>query len=187
MAPTLTPPFDRVRDHWRGGATPAVTLLMYGDFQCPYTRAAQRRLGPLQERFGDSLRVAFRHFPLTEIHPRALAAAIFAEAAAEQGRFWELYDVLFANQEALEPDDLLGYARALGVDFARADEEAILGRIQADVESGLTSGVRGTPTIFLDGAELDGSHDREALRAALEAAGAVPRDGPGDAGSDAGR
>jgi NhaA family Na+:H+ antiporter len=182
MAPTLTPPFDRDRDHWRGGATPAVTLLMYGDFQCPYTRAAQRRLGSLQERFGDSLRVAFRHFPLTEIHPRALAAAIFAEAAAEQGRFWELYDVLFANQEALEPDDLLGYARALGVDFARADEEAILRRIQADVESGLASGVRGTPTIFLDGAELDGSHDREALRAALEAAGAVPREGSGEAG-----
>jgi protein-disulfide isomerase len=155
---------------------------MYGDFQCPYTRAAQRRLGPLQERFGDSLRVAFRHFPLTELHPRALAAAIFAEAAAEQGLFWELYDVLFANQEALEPDDLLGYARALGVDFGRADEEAILRRIQADVESGLASGVRGTPAIFLDAVELDGGHDTASLRVALEAAGAVAREAPGETG-----
>ncbi len=175
MDETLTPPFDAERDHWRGGAEPATTLLMFGDFQCPFTRAAVRRLSKLAPLYGDSLRFAFRHFPLTELHPRALAAAIFAEAAGEQGRFWELFDVLVAHQEALEADDLLRYAREVGVDFARADEEAILVRIQADVRSGIASEVQGTPTLFLDEVELGGSHDTASLRAALEEAGATPR------------
>jgi protein-disulfide isomerase len=118
------------------------------------------------------MRFAFRHFPLTEIHPHALAASRAAEAAAAQGRFWEMHDLLFHRQKALEDDDLRGYAAELGLDLERFDTDrrgdAVLVRIRRDVRSGLDSGdVLGTPTLFISGSLYDGPHDPDSLAKVL--------------------
>lgn len=168
----LRPAFDRDRDHWRGGEDAPATLLVFGDFQCPYTRRAERIVDGLRGDYGDSLRVAFRHLPLTEIHPRALSAAVAAEAAAAAGRFWDMHDLLFAHQEALEDDDLLRYADELGLDLAAADSAAIHDRLQADYRSAVESGVRGTPTLFVNGRRHESAYDAAVLGPALERAGA---------------
>ena len=104
----LAPPFDAARDHWRGGA--GVVILEYGDYECPYSRQAFRAIEELQAE-DPSLRFVFRHLPLTEIHPHALAAAGFAEAAAAEGLFWAMHDLLFHRQKALNENDLFAYAR----------------------------------------------------------------------------
>ena len=149
--PQLEPPFDRGRDHWRGGEDAPATLLVFGDFQCPYTRRAERFIDRIREPYGDSLRVAFRHLPLTQIHPRALPAAVAAEAAAAAGVFWPMHDMLFAHQEALGDDDLRRYADELGVDIGVADSGAISERLDTDYRSAVRSGARGTPTLFVNG------------------------------------
>jgi protein-disulfide isomerase len=115
----LTPPVDPDRDHWRGGAGAAVTLVEYGDYECPYSRAAFRAIQRLEPQLGGQLRFVFRHLPLTRIHPHALAAAHLAEAAALQGRFWPMHELLFGHQQALEDADLWGYADQLGLDRHR--------------------------------------------------------------------
>ena len=150
-----------------------MTLLVFGDYQCPYTRMAERIIGRLRGEYGSSLRTAFRQLPLTEIHPRALAAAVAAEAAAGQGAFWEMHDTLFAHQDALEDDDLRRYADDLGVDLDRVDTNAIADRLEADYRSAVDSGARGTPTLFINGTLHDGRYDQPILAAALEDAGAV--------------
>ena len=147
-------PVDESVDHVRGPAA-ARLVVEYGDYECPYSRRAYREIGRVERELGD-VRFAFRHFPLTEIHPHALAAARAAEAAMLQGRFWEMHDLLFHRQKALEDDDLRSYADELGLDVERFDGDrvgyAVLARIRRDVESGFVSGeVRGTPTIFIDG------------------------------------
>jgi protein-disulfide isomerase len=141
-------------------------LLEYGDYECPYSRAAYREIQLVEQEL--DFRFAFRHFPLTEIHPHALAASAAVEAAAMQGRFWEMHDLLFHRQKALGDDDLRGYARDLGLDPARFDADwrgdQVLARIVRDVESGTASGeVLGTPTLFFDGAVYRGSYDARAL------------------------
>jgi protein-disulfide isomerase len=162
---------DDAVDHVRGG--PAGRLIVeYGDYECPYSRAAYRQIVLLEQRLGDGVRFAFRHFPLTEIHPHALASAAAAEAAAFQGRFWDMHDLLFHRQKALEDDDLRRYAAELDLDVARFDGDrtsaAALTRVGRDVESGLTSGeVRGTPTLFIDGAVHRGGYDAATLLEAL--------------------
>jgi Na+:H+ antiporter, NhaA family len=171
----LTAPVDERRDHMRGGVPPgAVTLVVYGDYECPYTRAAYRSIHQIEGRLEDDLRFVFRHFPLRSIHPHAQLAAEAAEEAAAQGRFWEMHDVLFGHQHRLELDDLRGYATELELDLIRFDEAVSDGRhrsrIQADVDSGEESGVHGTPTLFIEGELYLGSHMREDLeRALLEA------------------
>jgi NhaA family Na+:H+ antiporter len=110
----LTPPVDLARDHWRGGEQAAVTLVEYGDYECPYSRAAFRTIGRLEQQLGGQLRFVFRHLPLIGIHPHALAAAHLAEAAALQGRFWPMHELLFGHQQALTDPDLLRYADQLG-------------------------------------------------------------------------
>jgi formate-nitrite transporter family protein len=148
-------PLDDAVDHVRGG--PAGPLVVeYGDYECPYSRRAFREIEHVERRLGEGVRFAFRHFPLTEIHPHALAASAAAEAAALQGRFWEMHELLFHRQKALEDDDLRRYARELGLDAERFERDrdggAALERIRRDVESGIASGeVRGTPTLFVDG------------------------------------
>src|SRR3954470_12297218 len=155
-------PLDEAVDHVRGPATGAL-IIEYGDYECPYSRRAFREIGRVQARL-ESVRFAFRHFPLTDIHPHALAAAAAAEAAALQGRFWQMHELLFHRQQALEDEDLRGYAAELGLDVERFEMEragaAVLGRIRRDVESGLATGeVLGTPTLFIDGVVHRGPYD----------------------------
>jgi protein-disulfide isomerase len=147
------------RDHARGPATAPVTLVEYGDYECPYCRAAVPIVAELQRLLGEQLRYVFRHFPLTNVHPHAQLAAEAAEAAAAQGKFFEMHGMLFENHDALEEDDLERYAGELGLDRARFRREleggAYTQRVQEDFQNGLDSGVRGTPTFFLDEVRYD--------------------------------
>src|SRR6266545_1237596 len=132
-------PLDDAVDHARG--SPAGRLIVeYGDYECPYSRRAFREIERVEHRLGNGVRFAFRHFPLTEIHPHALAAAFAAEAAAIQGRFWEMSALLFQRQTALEEFDLRRYAAELELDVTLFDSDragaAVLGRVRRDVESG---------------------------------------------------
>jgi protein-disulfide isomerase len=164
-------PLDYKVDHVRG--SPAGRLIVeYGDYECPYSRKAFHAIEQVEQQLGGNMRFAFRHFPLTGIHPHALAAAAAAEAAARQGRFWDMHELLFHRQKALEDGDLRGYAAQLGLDVAAFDRDrsgaAVLERIQRDVDSGLASGqVLGTPTLFIDGVVHRGGYDPPTLLAAL--------------------
>ena len=157
--PRLTLPVGE-RDHVRGPATASVTLLEYGDYECPYCRAAVAIVDELQRVLPDQLRFVFRHFPLENIHRHARRAAEAAEAAASQGRFFEMHATLFDHQTALEDADLLRYASELDLDIARfgadLDAHAHARRVQEDFRSGVRSGVRGTPTFYLDDDRYDG-------------------------------
>ena len=160
-------PLDPQADHVRGDPRGRV-ILEYGDYECPYSRRAYREIQRVEARLGGQVRFAFRHFPLTEIHPHALAASAAAEAAHLQGRFWEMHELLFHRQKALKGADLRGYAAKLGLDVERFEREAagagVLARIRRDVESGLASGeVLGTPTLFIDGVVHRGQYDAESL------------------------
>ena len=167
----IVEPLDDAVDHVRGG--PAGRLIVeYGDYECPYSRQAFREIERVERRLGEGVRFAFRHFPLTEIHPHALAAAAAAEAAALQGRFWTMHERLFHRQTALEDDDLLRYAVELELDVARFDGDrtgaAVLARVRRDVQSGLATGeVHGTPTLFIDGVVHRGGYDAATLLEAL--------------------
>lgn len=158
---------DPLVDHVRGPEA-APLLVEYGDYECPYSRRAFREIERVERRLESGVRFVFRHFPLTEIHPHALAAAAAAEAAASQYRFWDMHERLFHGQNALEDEDLRRYARDLGLDPARFDEdrasEAVFARIRRDVESGFDSGeVRGTPTLFVHGSVYRGPYDAATL------------------------
>jgi protein-disulfide isomerase len=147
-------------------------IIEYGDYECPYSRRAFREIERVERRLGEDVRFAFRHFPLTEIHPHALAAAAAAEAAALQDGFWDMHALLFHRQKALEDGDLRHYAGELGLDVARFEEDrtgaAVLRRVGRDVESGLASHeVRGTPTLFIDGVVHRGGYDEAVLLEAL--------------------
>lgn len=156
-------------DHLRGPLG-AAELLVYGDYECPYTRKAMRQIEVLQ-REDDKVLFVYRHFPLVEIHPHALIAAAAAEAAARQQRFWEMHDVLFHRQHALSDEDLLGYASELGLDVERfaadRESEAVGARIARDVESGVAAGVDGTPGIFIARERYLEPYDAPRLREAL--------------------
>jgi protein-disulfide isomerase len=164
-------PLDEKVDHVRG--SPAGPLILeYGDYECPYSRQAYHAIERVEQQLGGNVRFAFRHFPLTRIHPHALAAAAAAETAARQGRFWDMHELLFHRQKALDDADLRGYAAQLGLDVAAFDRDrasrTVLERIQRDVDSGLTSGqVLGTPTLFIDGVVHRGGYDPPTLLAAL--------------------
>jgi protein-disulfide isomerase len=172
----LDPPVGE-RDRVRGAPDAPLTLVEYGDYDCPYTVRAHAVVRGLRRRFGDRLRFVFRAFPLTRIHAHAQAAAEAAEAAAAQGRFWEMHDRLFEARRRLEDADLRGYAEEVGLDVERfrseAEEHAYAGRVREDLRSGLRSGVRGTPTFFINGIRHEGPNDFETLLAALENAGEV--------------
>ncbi|HEV2811864.1 MAG TPA: DsbA family protein, partial [Solirubrobacteraceae bacterium] len=142
------------------------------DYECPYSRLAYREIGRVERALGGAVRFAFRHFPLMGLHPSALAAAVAAEAAALQGRFWEMSEVLFRRQNALADQNLRAYATDLGLDLARFDADrtgrVVLARVRRDVDSGLTSRqVRGTPTLFVDGVLHHGGNDAKSLLEAL--------------------
>ena len=172
----LDPPVGE-RDRVRGAPDAPLTLVEYGDYDCPYTVRAHAVVRGLRRRLGDRLRFVFRAFPLTRIHAHAQAAAEAAEAAAAQGRFWEMHDRLFEARRKLEDADLRGYAEEIGLDVERfwreTEEHDHAGRVREDLRSGLRSGVRGTPTFFINGIRHDGPNDFETLLAALENAGEV--------------
>ncbi len=164
-------PLDEKVDHVRG--SPAGRLIIeYGDYECPYSRRAFYAIEQVERRLDGNMRFAYRHFPLTSIHPHALAAAAAAEAAALQDRFWDMHELLFHGQVALEDSDLLGYAARLGLDVAAFERDrastALAERIRRDVDSGLASRqVLGTPTLFIDGIVHRGGYDPPAVLAAL--------------------
>ena len=170
---TLKPPVG-ADDHVQGPAGEGVVeLVEFGDFQCPHCVRAAAVVNQLRADRGDRLRFAFRHFPLSRLHPLARAAAAASEAAADQGAFWPMHDLLFARAPALAEPDLLAYAAELGLDAGRVAAELagnVHGpRVQRDVGSGARSGVNGTPTFFINGRRYTGAYDHEALAAALEA------------------
>jgi protein-disulfide isomerase len=146
---------------------------MYGDFQCPYCTAAFPIVSRIRDQLAGRLLFAFRHFPLREIHPDAERAAQAAEAAAAQGAFWQMHDRMYESRGALGREDLISYATELGLDTERFTAELDSGehapRVQRDVDSGLASGVPGTPTFFVGGRRHTGSFDAQSLTAALEA------------------
>lgn len=162
------------RDHVQGREDAPLTLVEYGDYQCPYCGQANATVKELQRRLGGDLRFVFRNFPLTQVHEHAEHAAEAAEAAAAQGRFWQMHDELFAHQRALDDAHLEGYANALGLDADRFVRDmsghANHARIEEDYNSGVASGVPGTPTFFINGMRNDGAFDFDSLLQALEAA-----------------
>jgi predicted DsbA family dithiol-disulfide isomerase len=168
----LEPPVDRAHDHIRGRGDAPLSLVEYGDVECPFCGSATGVVEELRERYGDRLQYVFRHLPVEEKHPRARLAAEALEAAGAQGRFWEMHDRLFAEQDRLELDDLVGHAQALGMDAERFLEALRDGvheaAIDADVESADRSGVTGTPTFFVNGERHTGPHDAQALAEALD-------------------
>jgi Na+/H+ antiporter NhaA len=170
----LAAPVDPERDHIRGDDDAPVTLVEYGDFECPFCGRAEPVLRQLLNEFGNDLRFVFRHLPLSDVHPRAQLAAEAAEAADDQGAFWEMHDLLFDHQDALEPRNLVEYARELGLDVDRFTDELRrhehAGRIASDVDDADLSGVSGTPTFFVNGIRHQGPYDIETLTAAVRAA-----------------
>jgi protein-disulfide isomerase len=168
-------------DHVRGPAS-APVVLEYGDYECPYSRQAFRAIQRVEQRQPGGIRFAFRHFPLTEIHPHALSAAAAAEAAALQGRFWDMHELLYHRQHALEDDDLRGYAARLGLDPDRFEHDwlgsEVLARVRRDQTSGEASGeVTGTPTLFIDGVVHRDAYDADSLLEALARSVPVSEDG----------
>ena len=169
----LIPPVSDA-DHLLGPADAPVTLVEYGDFECPYCAKAYPIVSSILKRMSDSVRFAFRHFPLTQLHPHAQHAAEMAEAAGERGHFWPMHDLLFENQKALEDEDLVDYAARLGIDPQWAESalesHRFASRVREQFLSGVRSGVNGTPTFFINGIRHDASWDEPSLFEALQAA-----------------
>ncbi len=170
----LVDPVDPERDHIRGPEEAAVTLVEYADFECPYCGRAEPVIRELLAQFGSELRYVFRHLPLPEVHPHAQLAAEAAEAAATQGKFWEMHDLLFQHQDALTAKDLARYAAELGLDVERFTEKLnkrrYAPRVTRDVDSADESGVTGTPTFFANGRRHHGSFDLDSLTALVRSA-----------------
>ena len=157
-------------DHAQGPADAPLTVVEYGDYQCPYCGEAYPVLKAVQRAMGDRMRFVFRNFPLTEMHPNALGAAELAEAAAVHGKFWEAHDMLYEHQNAQRDRDLEAYGRRLGLD-AQTIEAALNGandaRIQDDFSGGVRSGVNGTPCLFINGVRYDGPVEADTLISVL--------------------
>jgi protein-disulfide isomerase len=173
-APQLTVPVSQ-RDHIAGALDAPLTLVEYGDYECPYCGAARAVVKQIQREFGRDLAFVFRNFPLVDAHPHALQAAEAAEAADAQERFWPMHDRLFEHQDLLDDRSLVRHAGAVGVDdlerfVTDLTEHRHLERIREDLESGAHSGVNGTPTFFINGVRHDGAYDLETTLQALDTA-----------------
>jgi protein-disulfide isomerase len=164
---------DPHHDHIQGPANAPVTLMEYGDYQCPYCGAAYPIAKQIQRRFGDNLCFVFRNFPLAQIHPDAEVAAEAAEAAAAQNKFWDMHDYLYEHQDALTPPQLIAAAKLLGLDVERFTDDlrrhAYAERVREDFLSGVRAGVNGTPTFFINAVRHDGSWDFDTLSEAINA------------------
>lgn len=173
FAPKLVLPVS-ARDHIRGPATAAVTLVEYGDYECPYCGMAYPIIEEVRNALGDRLRFVFRNFPLAEVHPHAEHAAEIAEAAGAHDLYWEMHDMLYQHQDTLDDQHLAEYATLLRVPTLAVKralaQHAYMDRVREDFMSGVRSGVNGTPTFFINGVRHDGSYDRDVLLAAIAAA-----------------
>jgi protein-disulfide isomerase len=171
----LTPPVSD-RDHIRGSSAAPAVLVEYGDFECPACGEAYPIVKALETQLGAMLAVVFRHFPLTTVHPHAQRAAEAAEAAGAQGKFWQMHDILFERQEALEDTNLVDYALELRLDVQRFVRDLAahrhVAKVRADFASGVRSGVNGTPTFFINGVRHDAPYDPVSLLVSIEAAAA---------------
>ncbi len=160
------------QDHIIGPANAPVTLVEYGDFECPYCGAAYPVVKEVRRQMGDQMRFVWRQFPLTEAHPHAEQAAESSEAAAAQGKFWPMHDLLFEHRDALDFDSLVSYARQLGLDVNRfrndLETHRFADRVQEQFMSGVRSGVAGTPTFFINGEKYEGAPDVQDMIAALQ-------------------
>ncbi len=174
--PRLTVPVSD-HDHTTGPAAAPVTLVEYGDYECPHCGRAFPVVQEVRRRLGDRLRFVFRNFPLSQIHEHAEHAAEVAEAAAAQGKFWPMHDWLFRHQDTLDDDALLAGASEVGLDVERVRRELVEGthraRVRDDFMSGIKSGVNGTPTFYINGVRHDADFDIATLLAAIEQAGLV--------------
>ena len=170
----LAAPVDETRDHVKGAANAPVTLVEYGDFECPDCGAAYPTVNEVVKRMGNRLRFVYRYYPLVESHPHAEHAAEIAEAAAAQGKFWEMFDMLYQNQRHLSDANLMQYAREIGLDTQRVEREmqneAYTKRVEEDVEGGDASGLEGTPTFYINGQYYEGAYNVDAIQEALEQA-----------------
>jgi len=168
----LALPVDPQRDHMQGPSTATLKLVEYADYECPYCGAADRVVKALQETLGNKLCYVFRNFPLTGVHPHAEQAAEAAEAAQGQGKFWEMHDLLFEHQDRLEDDDLVAYAQAIGLDIRRFISDLQTGaptqRVREDFQSGVASGVNGTPSFFINELRYEGSYDYHSLLGVMD-------------------
>ena len=178
MPAGLVADVDESRDHLRGSPDADVTIVAYADFQCPSCQRAEWEIRGLQKELGeDEVRYVFRHFPIADAHAGALDAAQSVEFAAEQGRFWEMHDAIYRSPRPPSPESLHDAARTIGLDteeLARAlAERRYAERVAEDFETGVRSGVDGTPTLFVNGTRHDGDMDKDTLRTAVEAAGAA--------------
>lgn len=155
------------KDHHQGNLDAPIQLVEYGDYECPYCAEALPTIQALQENFGENLLVVFRNFPLEEMHPDANNAALAAEAAARQNKFWEMHDLLYENQDRLDAESLFGFAEELGLDMEKFQQDlqdsALQQHIEDDLESGMRSGVNGTPSFFINGTKYNGEWDYTTL------------------------
>jgi protein-disulfide isomerase len=173
-SPRLALPVTVSRDYIRGPVDASLTLLEYGDFECPYCGMAYPIVEAVIGQMGERMRFVFRHFPLADMHPHAERAAEAAEAAGAQDKFWDMYRTLYENQADLSDPALLAYARAVHIDVARFTDDLSIGvhrsKVAEDFMSGMKSGVNGTPTFFINEVRHEGSWDASALLAALQSA-----------------
>jgi protein-disulfide isomerase len=176
---TFSTPQVAADDHVRGPAAAPVTVLEYGDYECPYCRGAFRDVRELVDRHPAEIRFVFRNFPIQELHPHAEQAAQAAEAAAAQGRFWEMHDVLLQPYSHLDTDSLVTYAEVIGLDIARFRQEvtgrAHTAKIRADMAEGVRNGVNATPKFYVNGLRVDGKVPLEHLVQLVEAAVSAAR------------
>jgi protein-disulfide isomerase len=167
-------PVDDRRDHILGPADAPVTLVEYGDFECPHCGAVHPIVKALLEQLGNQLRFVFRNFPLSTMHRHAIRAAEAAECAGAQGKFWEMHDLLFRNQQHLDDENLVSYAGELKLDVARFEQDlehhSYLPRVQEDYRGAARSGVKGTPAFFINGVRYKGEYDLQPLMAAVRGA-----------------
>ena len=172
MSHSLRPPFGE-KEHFQGEIKAPLELLEYGDYQCPYCGRAYPIIKRVQSRLGKDLRFVFRNFPLTDAHPQAYTAALAAEAAGRQDAFWKMHDLLYEKQESMSgPHFFNGLATSLGLDIAKFEADlhdaAVAKKVDDDFESGVRSGVNGTPTFFINGQRHDGSYDFASLVEAID-------------------
>jgi protein-disulfide isomerase len=163
----------QTHDHIQGSHHATVTLVEYGDYECSYCRQAYFFVvKQLQNQIGEKLRLVFRNFPLSSLHPHAQDAAEAAEAANTQGKFWPMHDLLYENQQSLGGEDLVRYAKMLGLDADRFTTElrthVHAAKVQEDFVSGIRAGVNGTPTFFINGVRHDGGHDFDSMFRAID-------------------
>ena len=167
----LKPPVS-AKDHVQGDLTAPVVLVEYGDFQCPHCGAAHPIVKQIQKHYGNKLAFIFRHFPLAESHPFAQAAAVAAEAAANQGKFWEMHDLIYEHQRSLGVELLLRLAESLKLDMKRFQNDfrdpKLFALVEDSFESGIMSGVNGTPSFYINGSKFDGYYDYESLSEAID-------------------